>query len=54
MCVLALCFLINHSLSDMIVQTVDWTTVSTDNHGFMNTKAYSISIDQDAFFNGQN
>ena len=53
MCVLALCFLINHSLSDKSIQTVDWTAVNTDNHGFMNTKANSVATAQDAFFKGQ-
>ena len=53
MCVLALCFLINHSLSDTIIQTVDWTTISTNNHGFMNTKANSVATTQYAFFKGQ-
>ena len=51
--VLALCFLINHSLSDTIMQKVDWTLVSTDNHGFMNTKANLVATGQDAFFKGQ-
>ena len=53
MCVLALCFLINHSLSDTIMQKVDWTSVNTNNHGFMNTKANSVATAQDAFFKGQ-
>ena len=50
---LALCFLINHILSDTIVQTVDWTTISTDNHGFMNTKANSVATAQYAIFKGK-
>ena len=53
MCVLALCFLINNSLSDTIVHVVYWTIVSIGNHGFKNTKANSAAIAQDASFKRQ-
>jgi len=51
--VLAFCFLTSHSLSDMVIQRVDWTAMRTGNRGLLNTTVNLVATAQDAFFKVQ-